>query len=439
MERALNLGMAQGFAIETPLMCLTKAETWALADRLGGEPLVDLDPRGQPHLLSRRARDPARLGLRLRRLPDACELRAKGWAEWAGGGGARHDLCGEGDLPHPAGRGRPGRPGRRCSAASPAATCGAGASRTAPPRSAISATPTSSGMDGPGGGRFATAEALAAAVEAAWAGGDGRPAGGLHRRRAACCSSTQPLIAALHGARLLHRGGDQRHDRGARRRSTGSASAPRPTRPLAQTSGQELKLVYPQPGVDPARFEGLDFERFYLQPMDGPDARREHPGGHRLLPCPPPLAFKRADTQVSGPALRISSSSQAPTKSSMNDPVFEITKAATFDAAHYLPVGPEGGRYRRMHGHSFRVEATVRGEARGRARLGGRPGRAGRGAERRGARARPRPAEREARAGEPDAGAPVPLFRQALRPQFPGLCRITLSRPTVGESCTLNI
>ena len=40
---------------------------------------------------------------------------------------------------------------------------------------------------------------------------------------------------------------------------------------LAQTAGQELKLVYPQPGVDPVSFEGLDFERFSLQPLDGPD------------------------------------------------------------------------------------------------------------------------------------------------------------------------
>ena len=40
---------------------------------------------------------------------------------------------------------------------------------------------------------------------------------------------------------------------------------------LAQTRGQELKLVYPQVGVDPARFEHLGFERFALQPMDGPD------------------------------------------------------------------------------------------------------------------------------------------------------------------------
>ena len=47
--------------------------------------------------------------------------------------------------------------------------------------------------------------------------------------------------------------------------------SPKADAPLAQTRGQELKLVYPQPGVDPARFEALAFERFYLQPMDGPD------------------------------------------------------------------------------------------------------------------------------------------------------------------------
>ena len=46
--------------------------------------------------------------------------------------------------------------------------------------------------------------------------------------------------------------------------------SPKAQTALAQTRGQELKLVYPQVGVDPARFEGLDFERFWLQPMDGP-------------------------------------------------------------------------------------------------------------------------------------------------------------------------
>src|SRR5512143_808596 len=47
----------------------------------------------------------------------------------------------------------------------------------------------------------------------------------------------------------------------------------------------------------------------------------------------------------------------------MSPTIFEITKAATFDAAHNLPDGPAGSPYTRLHGHSFKVEATVRGEA----------------------------------------------------------------------------
>ena len=47
----------------------------------------------------------------------------------------------------------------------------------------------------------------------------------------------------------------------------------------------------------------------------------------------------------------------------MTDPVFEITKAASFDAAHYVRNGAADGPYRRLHGHSFRVEASVRGPA----------------------------------------------------------------------------
>jgi len=40
---------------------------------------------------------------------------------------------------------------------------------------------------------------------------------------------------------------------------------------VVQRAGQELKLVFPQKGVDPSTFEAWDFERFLLQPMDGPD------------------------------------------------------------------------------------------------------------------------------------------------------------------------
>src|SRR3954469_2525468 len=49
----------------------------------------------------------------------------------------------------------------------------------------------------------------------------------------------------------------------------------------------------------------------------------------------------------------------------MSPAIFEITKAAGFDAAHNLPNGRPGSPYTRLHGHSFRVEATVRGEAGG--------------------------------------------------------------------------
>jgi len=84
LERALNLGMDQGFAIETPLMRLTKAQTWGLAHELGGDQLVEiilehshtcyLGERGERHAW----------GYGCGSCP-ACELRAKGWAEWAAG------------------------------------------------------------------------------------------------------------------------------------------------------------------------------------------------------------------------------------------------------------------------------------------------------------------------------------------------------------------
>jgi 7-carboxy-7-deazaguanine synthase (Cx14CxxC type) len=125
------------------------------------------------------------------------------------------------------------------------------------------------GTDGPGGGKFRTPEALAAAVEAAW---------GEHvAERLVVCTGGEPflqldapLIVALH-----------RRGFSIAVESNGTLPAPpgidwicvspKADSQIVQTTGQELKLVYPQAGVDPARFEGLAFERFYLQPMDGPD------------------------------------------------------------------------------------------------------------------------------------------------------------------------
>lgn len=124
------------------------------------------------------------------------------------------------------------------------------------------------GMDGEGGGRFATADDLAAAVEAAWAGG-------LDDRLVVLTGGEpmlqvdEALIVALHGRRFslaLETNGTIAVPAGV----DWICVSPKAQAPLAQLSGHELKLVYPQRDVDPARFEGLSFERFLLQPMDGP-------------------------------------------------------------------------------------------------------------------------------------------------------------------------
>jgi 7-carboxy-7-deazaguanine synthase (Cx14CxxC type) len=125
------------------------------------------------------------------------------------------------------------------------------------------------GVDGPGGGKFFSAELLAEAVAAAWTGPD--------EGRLVVCTGGEPLlqldevaISALH-ARGFEIAVETNGTLAAPAGIDWVCVSPKAQAPLAQTSGQELKLVYPQPGVDPARFADLKFERFYLQPMDGPD------------------------------------------------------------------------------------------------------------------------------------------------------------------------
>ena len=123
------------------------------------------------------------------------------------------------------------------------------------------------GVDGPGGGKFATAEALADAVAGHWRGGAGR---------LVVCTGGEPLlqldtplIAALHALGFeiaVETNGTIAAPPGL----DWICVSPKADAPLAQTAGQELKLVYPQTGVDPDRFADLPFERFFLQPMDGP-------------------------------------------------------------------------------------------------------------------------------------------------------------------------
>lgn len=84
MSRALTLGLDKPVPIETPLMALTKAETWALADRIGGAALVDLIVE-ESHTCYRGDRAHRHAwGYGCGECP-ACELRAAGWAEWTAG------------------------------------------------------------------------------------------------------------------------------------------------------------------------------------------------------------------------------------------------------------------------------------------------------------------------------------------------------------------
>ncbi|MDO8408801.1 MAG: 7-carboxy-7-deazaguanine synthase [Phenylobacterium sp.] len=125
------------------------------------------------------------------------------------------------------------------------------------------------GMDGPGGGRFAGPDELADAVAAAW--------GGEAAHRLVVCTGGEPLLqldTPLINA-LKARGFEIAVETNGTLPAPSGIDwicvSPKAQAPVVQTSGQELKLVFPQAGVDPARFAGLDFERFYLQPMDGPD------------------------------------------------------------------------------------------------------------------------------------------------------------------------
>ncbi len=125
------------------------------------------------------------------------------------------------------------------------------------------------GLDGEGGGRFADAAALADAIAAAWPGG-------AHRRYVVFTGG-EPLLQL--DAALL----EAVHARGfeAACETNGTLDAPpgldwicvspKAGTELRLRAGAELKLVFPQPGVDPEAFAALAFTHRFLQPMDGPD------------------------------------------------------------------------------------------------------------------------------------------------------------------------
>ena len=125
------------------------------------------------------------------------------------------------------------------------------------------------GVDGPGGGRFSSAHALAAAIATTWEPQE-------EEGRFVVCTGGEPLLQldrdlteALHaqgfkiaietnGTRPLPEGVDW------------VCVSPKAGADLELRSGDELKLVFPQAGAEPELFETLDFKHFFLQPMDGP-------------------------------------------------------------------------------------------------------------------------------------------------------------------------
>ncbi len=125
------------------------------------------------------------------------------------------------------------------------------------------------GTDGPGGGRFPDAASLAHAAAAAWpSGGDGR--------RFVVCTGGEPLLQL--DADLVNAFHAERFEVAVETNGTVEPPpgidwlcvSPKAEAQLVVRGGDELKLVYPQAGAEPSRFEGLEFTEFFLQPMDGP-------------------------------------------------------------------------------------------------------------------------------------------------------------------------
>ncbi len=128
------------------------------------------------------------------------------------------------------------------------------------------------GTDGEGGGKFASADELADAIAKAWPGG-GRPY--------VVCTGGEPLlqldtplIEALH-ARGFEVAVETNGTQPAPPGLDWICVSPKADAPLVLTAGHELKLVYPQPLAPPERFAALDFQHFFLQPMDSV-LQREH-------------------------------------------------------------------------------------------------------------------------------------------------------------------
>ncbi len=124
------------------------------------------------------------------------------------------------------------------------------------------------GLDGTGGGRFASADILAGAIASEWAAG--------LQDRLVVLTGGEPLLqvdAALVEA-LHHRGFQVAVETNGTQPAASGLDwlcvSPKAGAALLLTGGDECKLVFPQPGAMPEQFEHLAFRHFLLQPMDGP-------------------------------------------------------------------------------------------------------------------------------------------------------------------------
>lgn len=124
----------------------------------------------------------------------------------------------------------------------------------------------------PAGGRFETSRDLSDAILRSWGGGAGT-------RPFVVLTGGEPLLQVDEGllADLRGRGFEiALETNGTIAVPPGvdwTCVSPKAGAPLAVTRGDELKLVYPQPGLAPESLEDLAFDHFLLSPMDGPDAR----------------------------------------------------------------------------------------------------------------------------------------------------------------------
>ena len=131
------------------------------------------------------------------------------------------------------------------------------------------------GVDGPGGGKFATPEQLADAVGVEWELGqtDRKDRFTVLTGGEPLLQLDAPLIDALHDAGFeiaIETNGTLPVPAGV----DWICVSPKANAEFVQRSGNELKLIFPQDGIDPEEYTDLAFDHFFLQPMDCPDIAR---------------------------------------------------------------------------------------------------------------------------------------------------------------------